>query len=295
MTTEFGGERRRRRIIILIALALAVVAAIGTYALATRPDGGPVPSAALRTVVVAAQDIKARTQITQAMLTTATVPDNPAFRTALTDPTVVIGNTAVVDIVIGQVILPSLYGTGNPGGVQILAPGETVAPDSPVWRAVSVAVPAQRAVAGFVNVGDHVDLIGTIDLEVVGPDGLPPSPIPGDFETGPSTKITLLDVEIINANKDSNLYVLKVDENQAEQIAHIQAQDGSFTFALRPQADTRALNRDLYGVTTDRIIVQYNFPVPQVLIIPYGASPPPPVSPAPTGSPGASPSPSPTP
>lgn len=293
MQAEVGGERRRRRIIILIAVLLAVVAAVGTYSLSTRPGGGAVATPVPRTIVVAATDIKARTQITREMLTTASVPDNPAFRTAITDPTLPVGNVAVVDIVVGQVILPTLFATGNPIGVQILGPGETVAPDSPVWRAVSVAVSAERAVAALLNVGDHVDLIGTIDLVVVGPDGAVPSAIPGDFESGPSTKITLLDVEVIFADADTNLYVLKVDENQAEEVAHIQAQDGTFTFALRPPADTRDLDRNLYGETTDRIVVQYNFPVPQVLIIPYGASPPPPAPTATLLAP--SPAPSPTP
>jgi Flp pilus assembly protein CpaB len=298
MTSEFGGERRRRRIIVIIAVALAIVAALGTYSLATRPGGGgPAASSALRTVVVAATEIKARTQITQEMLTTASVPDVAAFRTAISDPALAIGNVAVIDLVAGQVIQASMYSTGNPEGVQILAPGETVAPDSPVWRAVSVSVPAERAVAALINVGDHVDLIGSVELSIFGPDGQPASPIPGSFESGPSTKITLLDVEVLNAAKDTNLYVVKVDENQAEEIAHIQFLKGAFTFALRPEADARDLNRDLYGTTTDRIVVQYNFPVPEVLIIPFGASPPPLASPAPSASlaPGETLAPTPTP
>ena len=299
MTTEFAGDRRRRRIIILIALVLAVVAAIGVYSLTTRPGGtGPVATPVAVTVVTAAVEIEARTQITSEMLTTLSVPDSPAMQFAVTDPETVIGQTAVVDIPVGQVLQTNFVGTGNPVGVTILAPGETVAPDSPVWRAVSVQLSRDRAVGGLVSPGDHVDLIGTIELTIVGPDGLPPSPIPGDFQTGNSTKITLLDVEILNADVDTNLYVVKVDENQAEQVAHIQAEDGSFTFALRPPADARDLDRNLYGVTTDRITVEYNFPVPQVLVVPFGASPPPRTFAPPTlapASPSPSPSPSPTP
>lgn len=282
MQAEVGGERRRRRIIILIAVLLAVVAAVGTYSLSTRPGGGAVATPVPRTIVVAATDIKARTRITTEMLTTAAVPDHPAFRTAISDPAVAVGNVAIVDIVTGEPIRLSMFGTGNPIGVTILAPGETVAPDSPVWRAVSVKIPAERAVAALVNVGDHVDLIGTVDFELVGATA---SPVPGDPQSGKSTKITLLDIEILNADPDTSLYVLKVDENQAEEIAHVQAEEGTFTFALRPQADARDLDRGVYGETLDRIVTQYGFPIPEVLILPLVTPPAGSPAPGPTAQP----------
>ena len=55
---------------------------------------------------------------------------------------------SAVEIYAAQPIQPNLYGGGSQGGLQILAPGETVSPDSPVWRAVSVLVPKDRAVGG---------------------------------------------------------------------------------------------------------------------------------------------------
>lgn len=84
--------------------------------------------------------------------------------------------------------------------------------------------------------------------------------------SGKTTKITWEDILVLNADSDSDMYALKVDPNQAEEITHLQA-DGanSFALVLRPENDTRPLDRTLYGESTDRIIEQYRFVVPKIL------------------------------
>jgi Flp pilus assembly protein CpaB len=294
MQADFSAERRRRRIIIVIAVVLGLVATIGTYALISRPGGGGTPQAQTRTIVVAAKDIPARTQITADMLQTATVTDNPAFASAINEPALAIGALALVDIKAGEPMLSGLFATSN-GKVAILAPGETVAPDSPVWRAISVSVPDDRAVGGFIQIGDHVDLIATVSIQVYDETGaLANVPVPSSgFLSGNSTKITLLDLEVLQINAALNVYVLRVDENQAEQVAYIQTSGGSnsFTLSLRPQADTRDLDRNLYGETINRIQEQYGFPIPQGLLVP-GVIPTP--VPSITAGPSAAVSPSPS-
>ena len=115
---------------------------------------------------------------------------------------------------------------------------------------------------------------------------------------GKSTKITLQDIEVLKATPDDDMYVLKVNLTQAEQIAHVvQEAPDAFDLVLRPDEDTRPVNSDYYGVTTDRLVAQYLFPVPllgdltQLMGYPLPSGAPAPVSsgapasPAPAGSP----------
>ena len=37
----------------------------------------------------------------------------------------------------------------------------------------------------------------------------------------------------------------------------------SFTLVLRPDVDTRDIDRSSYGETTDRLLTRYNFPIPK--------------------------------
>ena len=58
-----------------------------------------------------------------------------------------------------------------------------------------------------------------------------------DFDT----KITFQDLEVLKSTPDDNMYVLKVDLHQAEQISHVvQLAPDSFSLALRPGDDVPA-------------------------------------------------------
>jgi Flp pilus assembly protein CpaB len=305
MQTDFVAERRRRRLVLTFGLVLGIAAAAATYFLISRPGGGGTPTATpvSRTIVVAAKEIKARDQITVDMLTTQLVPDSPVFATAATDPAAVVGNIALVNIPIGQPLLSNLYSVGNPSGVTILAPDETVGPDSPIWRAVSITVPSDRAVGGLIGAGDHVDLIVTLNPQLYDPTGGlvgvtdPDHPVLfNELYSTASTKIILTNIEILSADSDAAIYVLKVDERQAEQIAHVQSSgDNTFTLTLRPQADTRSFDPTTYGQTTNLLFDEYGFPIPQHINVTASASPGALPSPTPIGSPGESPSAAPSP
>jgi Flp pilus assembly protein CpaB len=311
MQADFVAERRRRRLVLIFGLVLGIAAFVAIYFLLSRQNGNATaaPTPVPHTIVVAAVDIQSHVLIEEPMLTTVQVPDNPIWTGVATDPAEVVGNVALVNIAKGQAIEHSLYSGGNPQGVSILGPDETVAPDSPVWRAVSVLVPNERAVGGLVSPGDHIDLIVTLRPQLYDPtlglvglnDPAHAGPLFGQVYADPTTKITIQDVEVLQADPQNTIYVLKVTELEAEQIAHVQSSgDNEFTLTLRPVADTRPVDPTTYGQTTNEIITVYGFQIPVMINVAASASPgafpsPTPIGSAlPSGSPGASPSASPS-
>jgi Flp pilus assembly protein CpaB len=308
MEAQLARERRRRQAVVIFGLILGVLAAVSTYYLSTRPDTTPqVTPQPQRTIVVAAVDIAARTQITEAMLRTASVPDIPAVFNADTDPTLAVGQVAVVNIFAGQPITPNLYSGANPAGVVILGPQETVGPDSPVWRAVSISVARERAAGGLVEAGDRVDVFVTLQIDVFDSEGnrVEAPTEEGAPYSGSATKLTFINVEVLFADAANAMYVLKVTQHQAEEIAFIQSGPNSFSLTLRPPADTREFSpelpdpsplvRDSYGATIDMLIDKYGFPVPEgvIGILAPGPLPTPELSPEPEPEPSPEPSPSP--
>jgi len=292
MEAEYLADRRRRRLVVIVGAILAVAAAAATYYLVTRPAVAPVEQPT-RPIVVAATNISARTVITAGMLRTATVVDDPALVSVLSDPAEAIGSLAAIDISAGDPITSGMYSTVSGAGLPILGPLETVAPDSPVWRAVSVLVPDDRAVAGMIGASDHVDLFVSLAPQLFDRTGGLPSLAPDTLtdpgHVGPlslgyysdmTTKLTWTNLEVLAVDKGSSMYVLKVDERQAEQIAHVQATGSSFTMALRPAADARDVDQFSYGQTTNLMIEEYGFKIPDMIEIPAEV-PSPSASPAP--------------
>ena len=49
-----------------------------------------------------------------------------------------------------------------------------------------------------------------------------------------------------------DVYILKIDLQQAEEVAHAQNQGAQFTIVLRPPGDKREVDRSSYGETTTR-------------------------------------------
>ena len=293
MTADYGNDRRRRRLVVLVGLVLAVVASAAVYYLVTR-SSTPQPQVTMRTVVVAAVNIPARQQIRPEMVTTVTVPDSSVLALAAADPLTVVGKVTVVDITAGQAITANLFGTGTAAGLAILGPGETVAPDSPIWRAVSVTVPRDRAVGGLLTVGDHVDLFVTLAPQIFDPNGPAedftdpghPHATTGAYYSTETTKVTWTNLEVLQVDKDNQVYILKVDEAQAEQIAHVQAIGASFTIGLRPPGDDRSVDPAPYGQTTNNLIDIFGFIIPQQINV---GSPGPQPSPSASSSPSAAP------
>lgn len=261
MGPSMAENRGRSRKLIFAGLLLPAAAGVGSYVLVSRAQQSAVATAVPRlAVVVAAHTMSARTQIEAGDIIVREVPMDPTnAQGTFTTPDQVIGRTASVTILQGQLVTSNLFSfTAGTAALAILEPGEVVTADSPEWRAVSISVPDDRAVAGVLVEGEHVDVFMTTGINVT-------EKISTDGQSygDRATKVTYQDVQILS--KAGNFYVIKVTEQVAEEIAHLQASgNASFSFALRPDADKRAVDASKLGATTNIIIQRYGLPVPQI-------------------------------
>jgi Flp pilus assembly protein CpaB len=275
MEMQFRDDTRRRKVLLIVGLMFAVAAAGAAFLVLTRAQSGVTTKVVTRDVVVAAHEISERTVIQATDLTIRAVADDPSLDSALTVPDAAVGRIAAVTILAQQPVTVNLLTSSEVGGAfSILAPQETVAPDSPFWRAVSVDVPDDRAVGGVIQIGQHVDLFVTVTVNVVVPDGSPaPTPTPnasgpvGPYYSDTTTKITYQDLPVLA--HALTLYVLKVTIAQAEEISHLEASGAaSFSLALRPDTDKRPVATDGLGETTNIIIQRYGMPIPAEYPVP---------------------------
>jgi Flp pilus assembly protein CpaB len=274
MEMEFKDDTRRRKVLLILGLMFAVAAGGAAFVVLNQAQSGGA-KVVTREVVVAAHDISARSVIQSGDVTLRALPDDPSLASALTKPEDAVGRIAGVTIFAQQAVTPNLLTSSEVGsGFSVLAPEETVAPDSPYWRAVSIDVPDDRAVAGTLLAGQHVDLFVTVNFQIQNP-GPTPSFVPngtlgpvGPYYDGSSTKITYQDLPILSRNLTQ--YIIKVNVQEAEEIAHLQNSDaaGSFTLALRPEVDKRPVPTDNMGETNNIIIWRYGYPVPRMLVLP---------------------------
>lgn len=307
MGMQFGSETRRRRILIALGILLATIAAIGAFTLVNRPAAPPaqVPTTP---VLVAVVTIPPRTAILPGQMAVRELPQTAVLAEALTDATQALGRTTVVTIYAGQQITPNLFGDAGAVEFNILDPEETIEPNSPFWRAIAVTLPAEKAVGGL-HAGQFIDLIVSTGVEIEGvggcvaeepapapgaSPGAQPTPVgsPGVYCTGLSTKITFENMRVLHAPPDTNTYILRVDLHQAEELSHMvdssasdESPDYLFTAVLRPDRDTRLIDRLGYGETGDRIVRQYRWVIPEILYLFEFVPNPPPVDFTPVPSP----------
>ena len=105
------------------------------------------------TVVAAATDIPAYTQITADMLTLKQIPQGYAHPLAARTVEEVVGLVTVSDILAGEEMLPSKlkqFGATDSGLAYVVPEG---------MRAVTVSVDEVSGIAGFIKRGDYVDVI----------------------------------------------------------------------------------------------------------------------------------------
>lgn len=272
MELEYEDNSRRRKILIVVGVVLALVAGGAAFFLITQAQNQGPGQVTTRQVVVAARDIPAKTVLAASDLTLLPLPDGPALAQAITDPAQAVGRVTAVAIFAQQPLSPNLLASTTAGSqFSILGPTETIAPDSPDWRAVAVNVPDERAVAGQIQAGQLVDIFVTVQVNVTvpvpgqAPPGATPAPqqTPGDFYTDKSTKLTYQAVPVLA--RQGTLYILKVRTHDAEEINHLLAAgNASFSFALRAEGDARVIDPADYGETTNKIIEEKGLPIPEV-------------------------------
>jgi len=271
MEMEFKDPVRRRRLILIVfGVVLALAAGFGAFQLAS--NGNQQAQVIREPVLVAVRDIPARTAITADDVVVRQVPIEDVLTQAYKEPADVIGRLVSIPVYSDQQMTPNLFAATAAGAdFSILEPDELVSDDSPYWRAVSVQVPTDRAVGGEVRSGMHIDLVVSVDIQIlaVDPEGnyqVIETATQEGLQSGKATKITFSDIKVLKADPDTNMYILKVDLHQAEQLSHIiQEAPDSFTIVMRPDEDTRAVNTLEYGETTDRLVMRYLYPVPRLI------------------------------
>ena len=274
MEMEFKDNSRRRTLVLVVGVLLALGAGAAAFMLSSQGTDEPVETIPTRDVVVASELINERQTISGTQLPIRSVPRDATNEQAFTDINQVEGSIAAIPILANQPITENMLTKAvGVGQVDILEANETVTPDSPAYRAVSLTVPAERAVGGLIGPNQRVDVIATMpfpDLGVVNPDT---GERAVDEETGEpllytagnSSKPMWLDVKVITHPEGTDLYVMRMDLQAAEEVALAQSLGASFSLVLRPALDTRDIDRSAYGETQDRLLTRYNFPVPEVI------------------------------
>jgi len=298
MEMEYKDNNRRGKFVIIAGVVLAVVAGAASFYLISQARNDSPGETTLVDVVVAAQAIPARTPVAPGAVVLAKVPLDSATQVGIaTDPTKIVGQVLAVPIAMGQPIyLNMIASASGQSGFSILGPDETVAPDSPAWRAISITIPDERAVAGLLVTGQTIDIFMTATMTVP----LTAEPV-GVFYSDMVTKITYQDMVILG--RAGSQYILRASLPVAEEINHMLAAGTiSFSAALRPDQDVRYADVTVLGATTNRILQKYGLPFPAIYPaasasippLPPLATPTPPPTPAPeTPAPSAEASPAP--
>ena len=289
MDQEFHDDRRRSKVIIAIGVVLALVAGGAAFYLinqASQKAGqGDLQKVS---VVVAVRAIPARQAIVAEDVEIREVPLDPTNANGvITNPADAIGRLPAVTILQGQLVTQNMLASSEAGSeFSILAPGETVGPDSEAWRAVSVTVTDDLAVGGILKAGETVDVFITAVVNV-------PADIAanGRYTTDRSTKIVYQNVLILARN--GTFYIVKAPIAMAEELTHLQAVGtATLSMVLRPDIDQRPVDARPLGETTNRIIQKYGLPIPENYPASGGPLPSQPPLASPTPFPTPSPSPS---
>jgi Flp pilus assembly protein CpaB len=298
---EYKDPSRRGRYIVIIGVILALVAgAAAFYLISTAQQQAGQAGLQRVSVVVALQTIPARKIIEATDLEVREVPLDPTNALGIVStPDKVIGRVPAVTILAGQMVTTNLLASSTEGGqFSVIGPDESIGPDTPDWRAISMTVPDDRAVGGLLTPNQTVDVFVTASVNVlttsdtgIGTQG---------FYTDKSTKIAYQNMLILA--KSGTFYIIKAPVDVAEEISHLQASGASsFSLALRPDADTRQVDATGLGTTTNKVIIRYGLPIPVAFPPVSGPVPTPAPTPSavpsslPSASPGTSPSTSPSP
>ena len=155
MEMEYKDPSKRGKFIVILGIVLALAAGGAAFFLINQAQQQAGQSG-LQTVavVVAARPIPARKPVEADDLTVREVPLDPTNTDAIIvkQPDELIGRVLAVSVCRTRCVTTNMLASTATGGrFSILEPGETVAPDSEAWRAVSMTVPDDRAVGGLIT------------------------------------------------------------------------------------------------------------------------------------------------
>ncbi len=164
MATSVLARPRRGRLYIIVGAVLAVLAFVTAAGIASLPLIQGTSSGSK--VVVASHDIKARTQIGAGDLALANIsPLPPQAFTAIKD---VAGKGARVDIPAGAPVTGNLVA---PSGDLLSTSDVAYLPIPKGWVAVTIPTSEEVGVGGYVQVGDRISILATVNTAVLGDSG----------------------------------------------------------------------------------------------------------------------------
>jgi Flp pilus assembly protein CpaB len=260
MDIEYTDDRRRSKLLVGFGIVLALVAGVGAYYAVSTARQSSTASASRLQGVVALQAMKAREPIKAEQVQVQDIALDPANVAGVaTDVTQVVGRVPAVAILQGQIVTTNMLASSSNAEFSILEPDETVGPDSEYWRAIALTVPDDLAVGGTLEAGQTVDVFVTAVVGV--PEDLAET---GRYYTDRATKIVYQRALILA--RDGAFYIMRATLPVAEEIAHLQASGtATFSFALRPDVDTRVADTEDLGQTLNEIIEKYGLPYPENL------------------------------
>src|SRR5919198_3272483 len=161
IATSALARPRRGRLYIIIGAVLAVLAFATAAGIASLPliQGGTTGTR----IVVASHDIAARTVISASDLTLSNVASPPPQ--AFTRVVDVAGKGARVNIPAGMAVSANLVA---PSGDLVSSSDVAYLPIPKGWVAVTVPTSEQVGVGGYVQVGDRITMLATINTQILG-------------------------------------------------------------------------------------------------------------------------------
>lgn len=156
------GRPRRSRLYIIVGTVLAVVAFLAAATLASAPYLFPASPLGTK-IVVAKSTITARTRITAADLELSAV--NPLPPQSFSTIAAVVGKGARVDIPAGDPVTANLI-ADTPDLVS--SSDVTYLPIPQGYVAVAIPTSEQTGVAGYVQVGDRISILASVNTQVFG-------------------------------------------------------------------------------------------------------------------------------
>ena len=247
---------RPGRSLLLLALLFAAVAAVLVFVALNGKGGNDKETAASATtkVVVATQDISARTTLDAGMLKVADVPADSVLKGTFSNTDDLDGQVTRYPLVSGEQVIASKIGVlkEDEEGLSFVFPQG--------MRAFSIQVSEESSAGGLILPGDLVDIIGILDEGTVGIDkaatlvqgvevlavaqeaqeALPaarPTGTPTGTPTASAVSGTLGErPEGVEANPTARTVTLAVTQEQAQLLALVQAK-GELALSLRSFGD----------------------------------------------------------
>jgi len=237
--------------LLLLALLFAVVAGVLAFVALSRTSGNKNEAAAAdtKTVVVAARDIAARTELKSDMLKTANVPVDSVLSSTYSDPSALVGQTTRYPLVENEQVTSLKIGITDNIKDQGLS---SVLPAG--MRAFSVKVSEETGVGGMILPGDLVDVIAILKANTVGVDkavtivqgvevlavaqnAQEPIPPSADLTATPAPSGTLGErPSDVKPNPGARTVTLAVTPEQAQLLALVYT-DGEMALSLRSFGD----------------------------------------------------------